>query len=317
MISISFIVFTYNSSDIICKTLKHLNIAINYFPIDHEIILVDNNSSDNTIDLAKRSSLTHDMGVSIIENPRQGLSFSRIEGVKRASKEFVCFIDDDNFISETFIKTLIKIISEHNPDVIGCRTNGIADIPFPSWWEKYQQNYACGIRFKESGFLNNPLHKMWGAGLTSRSKFLKPALLNMDLLCSDRIGGKQMSGGDTELNYRMRLLGAKLYNSNDLYLNHYMRAGRLNKKHLQSTREGNALAAINLDIYKFLLTNNKIYKLFNLSLLILIGALPLSIKYKTNYLKFALLRFRTIKERNEIQKIVYQKFVLNSVSINN
>lgn len=306
--SLSFIVFTYNSSDLIEQTLEHLLAAILFSKIENEIILVDNNSKDNTIELVKHFAQLNSIEIIIIHNPKQGLSYSRIEGVKAASKEFICFIDDDNFISENWIESLKIIIRKHNPDVIGCRTVGIADVPFPYWWKNDQGSYACGIRFEETGFLTNPLHKMWGAGLTSRSTFLRPALLNMDLLCTGRIGEKQLSGEDAEINFRMRLLGAKLYNSNELVLKHFMRSGRLNKEHLKKTRVGNALGAIKLDIYKFLLTKKNRYKLINLSFIILFGSLPLTIKYKVNYFKFAIIRFRTLKERLSIQKEISRKF---------
>ena len=307
--SLSFIVFTYNSSDIIHRNLKHVQKALSFFQTDYELILVDNNSSDNTLEIVKAFALENNLHIKIIQNTIQGLSFSRREGVKFASKEFVCFIDDDNFISENWIETLCEIIIKKNPDVIGCRTIGIADIPFPKWWKKHHFTYACGSRFKDTGFLNNPLDKMWGAGLTVRTKFIKPALLKMDLICTGRIGNIQMSGEDTEMNYRLRLLGATFYNSNELYLQHYMRTGRLTKKHLRKTRIGNANGAVNLDAYRFLLTNEKKYKLFNFALLILLGSLPLSIKYKVNYFKYALMRFKTLKKRLKQQRIIKQKFV--------
>lgn len=306
--SFSFIIFTYNSSDIILRTLVHLKEAVDFFPVDHEIILVDNNSVDRTLQKVGDFIAENSLEIKIVENPKQGLSYSRIEGVKLANKEFVCFVDDDNFLSQNWLEVLTDIISKYNPDVIGCRTLGISDVIFPNWWSNYQGLYACGMRFKDSGFLDDPLDKMWGAGLTARLKYLKPALLRMNLLCTDRIGQKQMSGGDTELNFRMRLLGAKFYYSNDLFLYHYMRAGRLNKGHLNKTRFGNGLGAINLDVYKFLLTGELKYKILNLAILTLIGALPLSIKYKTNYLLFAVMRFKTIKTRIAIQDEIRRVF---------
>ena len=308
-LSLSFIIFTYNSSDIIHRNLQHLQKALSFFQTDNELILVDNNSSDNTLDIVKSFALENNLDIKIIQNTIQGLSFSRREGVQFASKEFVCFIDDDNFIPKNWIETLCEIIIKKNPDVIGCRTIGISDIPFPSWWEKHQGTYACGTRFKETGFITGPLNKFWGAGLTVRTKFIKPALLKMDLICTGRIGNIQMSGEDTEMNYRLRLLGATFYNSNELYLQHYMRKGRLTKKHLRKTRIGNANGAVNLDAYRFLLTNEKKYKLFNFALLILLGSFPLSIKYKVNYFKYALMRFKTLKKRLKQQRVIKEKFL--------
>jgi len=309
--NISFIIFTYNSEDLISRTLTHIIDAIIFHPIENEIIVVDNNSVDSTLKLVKLFSKENSIDIKIVENKKQGLSYSRIEGIKVACKEFVCFIDDDNFISEDWIKTLAKIISEHNPDIIGCRTIGISDAPFPDWWEKYQNYYACGKRFDYDGFLRNPLDKVWGAGLTVKRKFVKPALLRMDLLCTGRVGTKQMSGEDVEMIYRMKLLGASIYNSNELFLEHFMRSGRLTKNHLQKTRTGNALGAINLDVYKYLLTNKKRYKLFNLAVLIFVGAIPLSLKYKVNYFKYAILRFRSLKERKKLQEKISDLFQNN------
>ena len=65
-ISISFIVFTYNSSDIIQRNLIHLKNALDYCPVDHEILLVDNNSKDNTKDTTDdgaKSEIHHKNGV--------------------------------------------------------------------------------------------------------------------------------------------------------------------------------------------------------------------------------------------------------------
>ena len=44
--------------------------------------------------------------------------------------EYVCFIDDDNFVNTDWTK-LTEIINEYNPDVIGCSTKGISDVEFP------------------------------------------------------------------------------------------------------------------------------------------------------------------------------------------
>jgi glycosyltransferase involved in cell wall biosynthesis len=301
-ISFSFIIFTYNSGAIIKKTLSHLKKAIKYYTVEHEIILVDNNSNDNTIEIVKEFCLKSEIEITILNNPKQGLAFSRTVGVKIANKEFICFIDDDNFLFENWIKVLTKTINDHNPDVIGCRTIGISDTELPDWWGKYKQYYACGVRFPESGFLQNPLHKMWGAGLTARKKYVQPALLKQDLLCTGRIGKKQMTGEDAELNYRMRLLGASFYNCNDLVLSHFMRPQRLNKEHLNKTFKGNGLAAINLDIYKYLLTGKKRYKLFNMAVLVLLGAPYLSYRHNVNYFNYILPRFNSLKDRVKTQK---------------
>ena len=304
--SLTFIIFTYNSGDLIERNLNHIKAAIDYNPIEHEIIVVDNNSTDNTVQVVKKFIKDNHLDIKIVKNDIKGIVYSRIEGIKRATKDFISLIDDDNFIDKTWIAKLKGVIENYNPDVIGCRTICIADVPFPKWWQKYKGNYACGSRFTDSGYLNNPLHKMWSAGLSGRAKFLKPAMLLMEPLC---IGSIKLRGEDSEINYRMRLMGARFYISNDLVLKHYMRTERLTKKYLLKIREGSAYGAINLDVYKYLLTNKRKYKLFNMAILILLGTPILSFRYKINYLKFALLRFKTLKQRQIIQKKIKTTFL--------
>lgn len=307
-ISISFIVFTYNSSDMIIRCLSHIKEALEYFPVNNEIILVDNNSTDNTIELVNNFSIEEKFELKILNNPRQGLSYSRVMGVKVASKEFVCFIDDDNFILKNWIEVLASIVYEKNPDVIGCRTIGISETPFPRWWNKYQGYYACGSRFSNTGFLSNPLDKMWGAGLVVRTNFLRAALLEMDLLCTGRLGGSQMSGDDVELNYRLRLLGAQFYHSLDLVLNHFMRSHRLTTEHLHKTRVGNAVGAIYIDIYKYPITKRVQYKLLSIAMIVFLGSPVLTIKYKVNYFIYGVLRFKTLYKRYKIQRKIKRVF---------
>ncbi len=306
--SLAFVIFTYNSDELIERNLKHIKAAIDYFPIEHEIILVDNNSTDNTLEIVKVFSEKNQLDIKIIENPHQGLSFSRIEGIKVASKEYVSFIDDDNFISKKWIKTLTDIIETYNPDVIGCQVVGIADVPFPGWWEKYQGTYACGKRFNFTGFLTNPVHKVWGAGLTARLNYLKRGLLNMDLLCTGRIGNKQMAGEDVELNYRMRLMGATFYNSNNLSLEHFMKKERLTKRHLKKTRIGNGNALVFIEIYKYLLTKQIGYNLVFLAFIMLFAAPFLSLCLRINYFRFIPIRFFSLKKRISLQGEIKNEF---------
>ena len=307
-LSVSFIVFTYNSADLIQICLKHIKEAIDYFPVDFELILVDNNSQDDTICKVKKFTVDNNINIRIIQNPRQGLSYSRIKGIQVASKEYTCFIDDDNFIFKNWLKVLTLIISENSPDVIGGKSVGISDKAFPYWWEKYQGYYACGSRFKKTGFLTDKLAKMWGAGLTVRTNFARAALLKYDLLCTGRVGKSQMSGDDAELNYRLRLLGAKFYHSEELVLSHFMRSHRLNKAHLKKTWVGNAHGSVYIDIYRYLLTNKVRDKLGSLAILVILGFPLLTIKYKVNYFKYGIIRIKTINKRQNIQDNIRRIF---------
>ena len=88
-----------------------------------------------------------------------------------------------------------------------------------------------------------------------------------------------------------------------------MRDHRLTKEHLKKTRIGNATGAIYIDIYRYLLTNRIRDKIINLGLLVFLGSLLLTMKYKINYFKYGLLRIKTLKKRKEIQGEIGRVFI--------
>jgi len=78
---------------------------------DFEVIVVNDGTKDNSMDIVRKYN------VKIIEQENQGLSEARNSGVKKATGEYLVFVDSDDYIE----KDLLKRISEslgNNPDVI-------------------------------------------------------------------------------------------------------------------------------------------------------------------------------------------------------
>src|SRR5512138_2703715 len=55
-----------------------------------EIIVVNNNSSDSTVNIVEKFA-----GITLLNEPRQGVSFARNTGVKKAQGKIIVFIDAD------------------------------------------------------------------------------------------------------------------------------------------------------------------------------------------------------------------------------
>jgi len=310
MESISFVVFTYNSSDIIIRNLQSLKNALISVPsLDYEIILIDNNSNDKTINTATAFAESINLTINVISNPKQGLVYSRILGVENAIKNWVCFIDDDNFLTSKWIEKLLHIIDIFSPDVVGGRTVGITDGIFPDWWIKNMNTYACGEQYKSTGFLNDPLQSLWGAGLCVKRKLLKQAITSMEFILTGRIGNVHMAGEDTEICYRLRLLGAKFYYSNELIINHYMREKRLNLDSIISTLEGFKYASVYKESYEYLLKKSFKYNLIYKMIRSVFTASYMFVFRNQNNFKYFFMRIKTLKNRialtNKIKKCFY------------
>ncbi|MGD8380729.1 MAG: glycosyltransferase, partial [Syntrophobacterales bacterium] len=93
MIKISVIVCTYNRAELLggtLRTLCHQTLDTS----EYEVIVVDNNSTDNTREVVdefcRRSS-----NVRYCFEPQQGLSHARNQGLQEAKGKYVAYIDDD------------------------------------------------------------------------------------------------------------------------------------------------------------------------------------------------------------------------------
>ena len=103
---ISFIIPTYNESTAIEKTLSELLEAIS----DHdEIIVVDGNSEDNTIQIVKNFS-----EVKIINSQQRGRAVQMNTGAEKAQKEFILFLHADSSINSIGINKLKQTIKDKN-----------------------------------------------------------------------------------------------------------------------------------------------------------------------------------------------------------
>ena len=63
-----------------------------------ELILVDNNASDDTRRVAEKYARNNSDRVRIVHEPQQGNAFARNQGIMNARGEFIAFLDDDDIM---------------------------------------------------------------------------------------------------------------------------------------------------------------------------------------------------------------------------
>lgn len=231
---LSVIICCYNSAKTIETALKALSDQ-ERIKGDWEIILVDNNSTDNTGDLAKlfwKNQHTQ-IPLKIVLQKTPGLSHARHKGIQESKGEFILFCDDDNYLSKEYVNNAILIME--NDQKIGalCGFNEpLYEAPPPLLIKKNLTAYACGHYGMESQYLNGKTVP-WGAGLVVRAKVLKKLQsIGFQSMLSDRKGKELSSGGDTEFCYIIYLLGYKWKYDTRLFLKHFIPANRMNKQYL-------------------------------------------------------------------------------------
>lgn len=104
-VEMSVVIVTYNREMFLITLLKSLEKQdFN----DFEIIVVDNNSADNTQKIVQNSNLLY-----IRLNKNYGLSFARNIGIKYAKGNIVCFLDDDADVDNTFTQAHYTAHTHH------------------------------------------------------------------------------------------------------------------------------------------------------------------------------------------------------------
>lgn len=80
-----------------------------------EIIIVNDGSTDNSIDIVNQNYTTEiSTGtIKIIDQVNQGVSITRNEGVKASTAQFVCFLDADDEWLPDFLETMAKLIQDY------------------------------------------------------------------------------------------------------------------------------------------------------------------------------------------------------------
>ena len=260
MNGVSVIVCCYNAAKRINPTLKHLQQQLFSDPVNWEVIIIDNASTDQTADIAKQIWADKPVTSLIVKREEKpGLMHARKQGLSQAGYDIVSFIDDDNWVEAYWVQKVFQAFSMNKKiGACGGRSEAIFEDHKPEWFDDYQSSFAVGVQGDQSEIVDDKKGFLWGAGLSFR-KSLWHELENRGFknLTLGRVGKNITAGEDTELCYAIRLLGYHLYYNKDLELKHFMPANRMNIKYLSKMFEGFGKAFARLNSYRVLLDKNR------------------------------------------------------------
>lgn len=113
---LSFIVPMYNVASFLPDCLDSL-VYQNANKSEYEIVLVDDGSTDNTVEIAKKYVEKYE-NIKLIQKENGGVSSARNRGIEEAVGEYIWFIDSDDFIKANCLGGLFKSIKEKLPEFI-------------------------------------------------------------------------------------------------------------------------------------------------------------------------------------------------------
>ncbi len=111
---VSVIIAAYNVEDYIERCI---NSVINQSINDIEIIIVNDGSTDNTLEVISRIS-KRDNRISIINQKNQGVMKARCNGYIKAIGEYILFVDGDDWLREDALELLYNKSKKSNCDIL-------------------------------------------------------------------------------------------------------------------------------------------------------------------------------------------------------
>lgn len=101
---VSIIIPIYNSEKYVSKCLDSV---VNQTYENIEIILINDGSKDNSINIIKDYA-KKDKRIVVIDKENEGVSKTRNLGIKKSTGDYIMFIDNDDYIDKTYVETYIK-----------------------------------------------------------------------------------------------------------------------------------------------------------------------------------------------------------------
>lgn len=116
MVKVSCIIPVFNNANFIEKTINSL---VNQTYSDIEIILVNDGSTDNSVEIIENIR-KKDSRITLINQLNQGVSIARNNGISKATGEYIIFVDADDYVDKGMIECLTQQMIDFDLDVIEC-----------------------------------------------------------------------------------------------------------------------------------------------------------------------------------------------------
>ena len=131
---LSVVVCTYNRADLLGDALKSL-CEQTVETSRYELIVVDNNSRDNTREIIEGFCSRYPNVRYCLEEV-QGLSHARNRGWREARGGYVAYVDDDCKVPDGYLAAALSVLDRLSPAVFGGPHYGYYNSPKPRWWKE-------------------------------------------------------------------------------------------------------------------------------------------------------------------------------------
>jgi glucosyl-dolichyl phosphate glucuronosyltransferase len=230
---ISVILCTYNRSQDLKRALESVAHSIVPSDCDWEVLVVDNNSSDQTRELIEEFCTQFPERFVYIFEPKQGLSHARNAGILAARGDMIAFVDDDVIVESNWLHNLTVALQDGDCAGAGGRILPEREFAMPAWMSQDLLRVGGVLPFFDLGPAAGKLDRApYGANMAYRREmFEKYGFFRTDL---GRCGNSLISSEDTEFGRRLLAAGEKFHYEPGAIVYHAIPQERLDRKYFQA-----------------------------------------------------------------------------------
>ncbi|WP_347158210.1 glycosyltransferase family 2 protein [Pontibacter chitinilyticus] len=232
---------------------RAINSALSQSYKDIELLLVDNNSTDNTFAVLKEFEKSHPDKITVYSEKKKGACAARNLGLSMAKGDWIQFLDADDELLPLKIEQQMAVVESKNPDIV------IGD--YTIFHSVTQKRYADRIAEDDPwlGLINSKL------GRTSANIWRKESLLKVNGW-NEELSSSQ----EYDLMFRVFKLNAKVEITHQIQTSIFAQPDSITKTDNLEKRLKIYLNRYNLrrDIYEFLREHNQLTPVYKKNILV-------------------------------------------------
>lgn len=204
---ISVIICTYNRSYHLKNVLKSLFEQVVPEGLKWEIVVVDNNSTDDTKNTVKQLTDSLNLSIEYLFESREGKSYALNTGIQKAKGQIIAFTDDDVIVDRNWIKTIYHSFKQNGCDGLCGKIYITLPEKKPHWLTKELWGFLGYLDYGDKPFFITNEDIFGGNVAYSRKTIERTGLFNVNL---GRTGNKLIGKEDVEYGKRVIEQGRKL-----------------------------------------------------------------------------------------------------------
>ena len=239
-VDVSVVICTFNGQDRLPEVLDALMVQTVPPEIRWEIVVVDNNSTDRTAEVAAAYGLHSSVPLIVATESTQGLVYARRRGLLASTGQFISFLDDDTIVDAGWVQAIYEFFRTHErAGLVGPKIIPQLDVEPPGYFDLIKR--ALGITDLGNETLELTLSKRGhplGPHSGCRRVAIEPFLQRDSFDVIGRCGNQLSSSEDSILAHDVRRGGWQWWYEPRMRLWHHIPPYRLTEEYLRRLMEG-------------------------------------------------------------------------------